>query len=107
MASIYFTKNTGVGSHSLPQGIFPTQGSNPGLQHCWQILYGLRHHTNPANTLQDPCTWRSNVQSSNAVIFLQLLEYLRPLQLPSLGTHRHVTLPAWMTLSTLFPRVSA
>ena len=27
-------KNTGVGSHSLLQGIFPTQGSNPGLPHC-------------------------------------------------------------------------
>ena len=52
-------KNTGVGCHALLQGIFPTQGSNPGLQHCWQILYGLRHHTNPANALQDPCTWRS------------------------------------------------
>ena len=28
----------GVGSHSLPQGIFPTQGSNPGLPYCWRIL---------------------------------------------------------------------
>ena len=27
-------KNTGVGSLSLLQGIFPTQGSNPGLAHC-------------------------------------------------------------------------
>ena len=27
-------KNTGVGCHSLLQGIFPTQGSNPGLPHC-------------------------------------------------------------------------
>ena len=27
-------KNTGVGSHSLLQEIFPTQGSNPGLLHC-------------------------------------------------------------------------
>ena len=34
-------KNTGVGSHSLHQGIFPTQGSNPGLPHCRQILYHL------------------------------------------------------------------
>ena len=32
-------QNTGVGSHSLLQGIFPTQGLNPGLQHCKQILY--------------------------------------------------------------------
>ena len=32
-------KNTGVSSHSLLQGIFPAQGSNPGLLHCRQILY--------------------------------------------------------------------
>ena len=31
-------KNTGVGCHALLQGIFPTQGSNPDLQHCRQIL---------------------------------------------------------------------
>ena len=35
-------KNTGVGSHSLLQGIFLTQGSNLGLLHCRQILYCLR-----------------------------------------------------------------
>ena len=34
-------QNTGVGSLSLLQGIFPTQGSNPGLPHCRQILYQL------------------------------------------------------------------
>ena len=36
-------KSTGVGCHFLLQGIFPTQGSNPGLQHCRQILYRLSH----------------------------------------------------------------
>ena len=30
--------NTGVGCHFLLQGIFPTQGSNPGLPHCRQML---------------------------------------------------------------------
>ena len=34
-------QDTGVGSLSLLQGIFPTQGSNPGLSHCRQILYQL------------------------------------------------------------------
>ena len=34
-------QNTGVGSHSLLQGIFPTQGSNPALSHCREILYQL------------------------------------------------------------------
>ena len=36
-------KNTGVGSQSLWQGIFPTQEWNPGLPHCRQILYHLSH----------------------------------------------------------------
>ena len=36
-------KNTGVGCHFLLQGIFPTQGLNPGLWHCRQILYQLSH----------------------------------------------------------------
>ena len=40
-------KNTGVGCRSLLRGIFPTQGSNPGLPHCRQILYCLSHHGSP------------------------------------------------------------
>ena len=34
------------GCHSLLQGIFLTQGSNPGLLHCRWILYHLRHQWN-------------------------------------------------------------
>ena len=40
-------QNTGVGSLSLLQGIFPTQGSNQGLLHCRQILYQLSHRESP------------------------------------------------------------
>ena len=40
-------QNTGVGSLSLLQGIFPTQGSNPGLPHCKWILYQLSHKGSP------------------------------------------------------------
>ena len=36
-------QNTGVSSCSLLWGIFPTQGSNPGLLHCRQSLYQLSH----------------------------------------------------------------
>ena len=36
-------QNTGVGSRSLLQGIFSTQGCNPGLPHCRQILCQLNH----------------------------------------------------------------
>ena len=36
-------QNTGVCSFSLFQGIFPTQGLNPGFPHCRRILYQLSH----------------------------------------------------------------
>ena len=38
-------KHTGVRCHALIQGIFPTQGSNPGLPHCRRILYRLSHQS--------------------------------------------------------------
>ena len=40
-------QNTGVGSPSPLQGILPTQGLNPGLPHCGQILYQLSHQGSP------------------------------------------------------------
>ena len=40
-------KNTGVGSHSLLQGFFPTQGLNLGLRHCRKTLYSLNHQGSP------------------------------------------------------------
>ena len=38
---------TGVGFHFLLQGVFPTQGSNPGLSHCRQTFYHLSHQGSP------------------------------------------------------------
>ena len=40
-------QNTGVGSLSLLQGIFPTQGSNSGLLYCGRILNQLSHKGSP------------------------------------------------------------
>ena len=40
-------QNTAVGNLSLLQGIFPTQGLNPGLPHCRQILHQLSHKGSP------------------------------------------------------------
>ena len=40
-------QNTGVGSLSFLQGIFPTQVSNPGLPHCRWIVYKMRHKGSP------------------------------------------------------------
>ena len=43
-------QNSGVGSLSLLQGIFPAQGLNPGLPHCRRILYQLSHKGSPNKT---------------------------------------------------------
>ena len=43
----FLGKSTGVGCHFLLQGIFLTQGSNPGLLHCGQTLYHLSHQGSP------------------------------------------------------------
>ena len=49
-SSVEFARqDTGVGCHSLLQGIFLTQGSNLGLPHCRQILYHLRHQGIPSH----------------------------------------------------------
>ena len=41
-------KRTGVDGHALLQGIFPTQGLNPGLLHCRQTLYHLSYQRSPS-----------------------------------------------------------
>ena len=44
-------KNTGVGCHSLLQGILLPQESNPGLLHCRQILYCLSYQGSPKSDI--------------------------------------------------------
>ena len=46
-------KNTGVGSHSLLQGIFPTQGLSPDFPHCRQILYQLSYKEITINIISE------------------------------------------------------
>ena len=52
-------QNTGVGSVFLFQGIFPTQGLNPGIQHCRWILCQL-----------------SLVKGSPGYVYLPLLHFI-------------------------------
>ena len=63
-------KNTGVGSHSLLQGIFPTQGSDPGLLHCRRILSHLSHRgmleresSQPRDPTQSPASQADSLLS--------------------------------------------
>ena len=59
-------QNSGVGSLSLLQGIFPTHGSNPGLPNWRQILYQVSHKGNPttlkgvANPFSSESSWPRN-----------------------------------------------
>ena len=46
-------QSIGVDSLSLLQGIFPTQGSNPGLPHCRWVLYQLSHNGTSLSKLQE------------------------------------------------------
>ncbi|XDC85817.1 hypothetical protein R6Z07F_016990 [Ovis aries] len=40
-------KNTEVGCYALLQGTFPTQGSNPGVPHCKEIIHCLSYQGSP------------------------------------------------------------
>ena len=69
-------KNTGVGCHAL---IFPTQGLNPGLLHCRQILSCLSHQGSPRilEWVAYPCS-RGSSPSRNRTGFPALqTDYLR------------------------------
>ena len=61
-------KNTGVDCHFLFQGIFLTQGSNPGLPHCRQTLYLLRHQGSLVGRSQVPL--KSMIRQIRLVILI-------------------------------------
>ena len=86
-------KNTGVGCHALLQVIFPTQGLNPGLPHCRQILLPCEAQGKPslirssilwlkysylklAGTFWKGCAALSKVEQGNHFCFLLDVQYL-------------------------------
>ena len=79
-------KNTEVGSHSLLQIIFPTQGSNLGLLHCRQVLHHLSHQGNSSlkhipKVLLPPCLgleiWTCEFWGNTAFKWMRLAPYGR------------------------------
>ena len=58
-------QNTRVDSLCVLHGIFPTQGSNPGLPHCGQILYQLSHKGSPAARGFPKCPAAFDIDSTN------------------------------------------
>ena len=63
----FLGKSTRVGCHFLLQGIFLTQGSNPGLPHCRQTLYCLSHQVSPValHGVAKTQTWLSELNWSD------------------------------------------
>ena len=64
-------KNTREGCHFLLQRIFPTQGSNPGLLHCRQILYRLSYKGSPNSF------WGTS-NLNNIESFIPIKQYISP-----------------------------
>ena len=61
-------QGTRVGCHFLLQGIFPTQGLNPGLPHCKQILYPLSRQGSPMNTELGTNDWQLSPQPRDSSV---------------------------------------
>ena len=69
-------KSTEVGCHFLLQGIFPTQGSNPGLPHCRQTLYHLSHQGSHFIYLSTSYVWEMSYSGWTIPLHLSLLKNL-------------------------------
>ena len=87
------------GVHLPKTGIFPTQGSNPGLPHCRQVLYQLSHRETPiwfSNFISEtktltwkdicppPCSWQHCLQyprHGNKLKCLLIKEWIKTLLL--------------------------
>ena len=75
--SMWFSsQNTGVGSHSLLQGIFPTQGSNLHLLRYRQILYCLSHQGSPSSLASILWRWPVRGLFCFSLFLRSILNYL-------------------------------
>ena len=94
-------KNTGVGYHSLFQGIFPTQRSNPGLPHCRQMLYHLNHQGNPTDCPQFSISHLLLFQMQSGFFFMTaFIEATYNLHVAKPKGHMSVLI--WLDLSATF-----
>ena len=74
-------KNTGVGCHGFLQGIFPTQGGNPGLQCFRRVIYQLSHQGNPKHH-SFGFLWKLHKQNWSNHLLSGLIQSLVPLLSP-------------------------
>ena len=86
-------QNTGAGSHALLQGIFSTQGLNPDVLHCRQILYCLSHQGSPGDKwitvkwlrgAQTGVAVSASTQAPPSLVSLHLVNRVMPLGIRAL-----------------------
>ena len=99
-------KNTGVGSLSLLQGIFPSQESNRGLLHCRLILYQLNYQGSPSlNHVQLFATpWTVAHQASLSFTISQSLLRFVFIESVILSNHLLLCCP-FLLLPSVFPSI--
>ena len=85
-------QNTGVGSLSLLQGTFPTQGLNPGLPQCRRVLQQLRLRRAPAAPCPSCPVHTLSLTTSHAAAGSRVPQLLPPDASPS-GTRGCVCSP--------------
>ena len=103
----FSSKNTGMDYHSILQGIFPTQGSNPGLLYCRQILY----HLNSCCSVTKLCPtlwtlWTAAHQASLSFTISQSLLKLMSIELVMPSNHLSLCCPL-LLLPSIFPSIRA
>ena len=85
-------QNTEVCSLSLLQGIFPTQGLNPGLPHCGWILYQLSHKASPrilewvAYSFSSGSSWPKNRTGVSCLAGRIFIDWAKPNDFPWFST---------------------
>ena len=76
----FLGKCTGVGCCFLLQGIFPTQGSNPGLSHYRQMLYHLSHQGSKVTLAMSNSVWPHGLympgSSVQGILQARILEWV-------------------------------
>ena len=102
-------KNTEVGCHFLLQGTFPTNGLNPGLLHCRQILYHLNHQGSPNVYLSHfvypfSCRWYLDFFHLLAIVYSAAVTwvYMKSSLIPSSLSSREWISPIFIRILVLF-----
>ena len=101
-------QNTRVGSLSLLQGIFPTQGLNPALLHCRQILYQLSYQGSPCSVTKSCPTLCSPMDCSmpGCPVLHYLQSLLKLMSIRSVMPSNHLSFSALFSICLQYSRAS-